>query len=111
MRDFRVWWGLFVFFAALSVLAVQRGHRRWSRARAAAAEHPLAEQGGELVQRHHERDQVNDPDPAFQHPSGQPVIRREEPLHHCSPTRYRNIGRAALRRSAPAAAAPCLRRP
>ena len=43
MRDFRVWWGLFVFFAALSVLAVQQGYRRWSRARAAAAEHPFIE--------------------------------------------------------------------
>ena len=43
MRDFRVWWALFVFFAALSVLAVQRGYRRWSRVRAAVAERPLAE--------------------------------------------------------------------
>jgi hypothetical protein len=43
VRDFRVWWGLFVFFAVLSVLAVQRGYRRWTRARAAVAEHPLAE--------------------------------------------------------------------
>lgn len=42
MRDFRLWWGLFVFFAALSVLAVQRGYRRWMRARAAVAEHPIA---------------------------------------------------------------------
>jgi len=42
VRDFRVWWGLFVFFAALSVLAVQRGYRRWSRARAAVAEQPFA---------------------------------------------------------------------
>jgi hypothetical protein len=43
MHDFRVWWALFVFFAALSVLAVQRGYRRWSRARTAVAEHPFAE--------------------------------------------------------------------
>jgi len=42
VRDFRVWWGLFVFFAALSVLAMQRGYRRWSRARAAVAGRPLA---------------------------------------------------------------------
>jgi hypothetical protein len=38
-----VWWALFVFFAALSVLAVQRGYRRWSRARTAMAEHPFTE--------------------------------------------------------------------
>ena len=43
MGDFRLWWALFVFFAALSVLAVQRGYRRWSRVRAAAVERPLAE--------------------------------------------------------------------
>jgi hypothetical protein len=45
VRDFRVWWGLFVFFAALSLLAVQRGYRRWSRVRAAVAERPPAERG------------------------------------------------------------------
>jgi len=33
VRDFRFWWGLFVFFAALSVLVVQRGYRRWKRVR------------------------------------------------------------------------------
>ena len=43
MRDFRLWWALFVFFAALSVLAVQHGYRRWSRVRAAVVERPLAE--------------------------------------------------------------------
>lgn len=32
MRDFRIWWALFVFFGALSVLAVQQGYRRWRRA-------------------------------------------------------------------------------
>lgn len=32
MRDFRVWWGLFVFFAGLSVLVVQRRYQRWRRA-------------------------------------------------------------------------------
>jgi hypothetical protein len=31
MRDFRVWWALFVFFAVLCVLALQRGYRRWRR--------------------------------------------------------------------------------
>ena len=31
MRDFRLWWGLFVFFAVLCVLALQRGYRRWRR--------------------------------------------------------------------------------
>ena len=29
MRDFRIWWALFVFFGVLSVLAVQQGYRRW----------------------------------------------------------------------------------
>ena len=32
MRDYRLWWALFVFFAALSVLAVQYRYRRWRRA-------------------------------------------------------------------------------
>jgi hypothetical protein len=32
LRDFRLWWGLFVFFAALSVLVVQRRYRRWRKA-------------------------------------------------------------------------------
>lgn len=32
MRDFRLWWALFVFFAVLSVLAIQQGYRRWRRA-------------------------------------------------------------------------------
>lgn len=33
MRDFRFWWALFVLFAVLSVLVVQRGYRRWRIAR------------------------------------------------------------------------------
>ena len=33
MRDFRVWWVLFVFFAGLSVVVIQRGYRRWRTAR------------------------------------------------------------------------------
>lgn len=37
MRDFRMWWALFVFFGVLSVLAVQQGYRRWRRAWEAAA--------------------------------------------------------------------------
>jgi len=32
VRDFRVWWVLFVFFAGLSVLVVQRRYQRWRRA-------------------------------------------------------------------------------
>ena len=32
-----MWWALFVFFAVLSVLAVQQGYRRWRRAWDAAA--------------------------------------------------------------------------
>jgi len=43
VRDFRLWWALFVFFAALSVLAVQRGYRRWARVRTAVAERPASE--------------------------------------------------------------------
>lgn len=43
MRDFRLWWALFVFFAALSVLMVQRGYRRWAQTRAALASRPEAE--------------------------------------------------------------------
>jgi hypothetical protein len=35
VRDFRIWWALFVFFAALSVLVVQQGYRRWQRVRQA----------------------------------------------------------------------------
>lgn len=37
VRDFRVWWALFVFFGVLSILAVQQGYRRWRRAREALA--------------------------------------------------------------------------
>ena len=33
MRDYRVWWALFVFFAVLSVLVVQHRYRRWRQAR------------------------------------------------------------------------------
>ena len=33
MRDFRLWWALFVFFAVLSVIVVQLGYRRWRSAR------------------------------------------------------------------------------
>jgi hypothetical protein len=33
VRDFRVWWVLFVFFAGLSVVVIQRGYQRWRRAR------------------------------------------------------------------------------
>jgi hypothetical protein len=33
VRDFRVWWVLFVFFAGLSVLVVQRRFQRWRRVR------------------------------------------------------------------------------
>jgi hypothetical protein len=31
LRDFRVWWALFVFFAVLSLLVLQHGYRRWKR--------------------------------------------------------------------------------
>ena len=33
MRDFRVWWVLFVFFAGLSVVVIQRRYQRWRVAR------------------------------------------------------------------------------
>jgi hypothetical protein len=33
VRDFRLWWALFGFFAVLSVLVVQRGYHRWRSAR------------------------------------------------------------------------------
>jgi hypothetical protein len=50
MADYRFWWGLFVFFAVLSVLAVQLGYRRWGRARRAVAAAP-ASVAGELQRR------------------------------------------------------------
>jgi hypothetical protein len=40
VRDFRMWWALFVFFGVLSVLAVQQGYRRWRRAWEAVAAAP-----------------------------------------------------------------------
>jgi fatty acid desaturase len=33
VRDYRVWWGLFVFFAVLSVVVIQHRYRRWRTAR------------------------------------------------------------------------------
>lgn len=33
MRDYRVWWALFVFFAAVCVLVIQSRYRRWRGAR------------------------------------------------------------------------------
>ena len=35
MRDYRLWWVLFVFFGVLSVLTVQHGYRQWRRLQAA----------------------------------------------------------------------------
>jgi hypothetical protein len=37
VRDFRLWWGLFVFFGVLSVLVVQQGYRRRAQVREALA--------------------------------------------------------------------------
>ena len=34
MRDYRVWWGFFVFFIVVSVFAVQQRYRGWRRATA-----------------------------------------------------------------------------
>jgi hypothetical protein len=45
VRDFRLWWALFVFFGVLSVLAVQQGYRRWRRAWDAVAAAPGPVQG------------------------------------------------------------------
>ena len=33
MRDFQVWWVLFVFFAAMSILVVQHRYQRWRYAK------------------------------------------------------------------------------
>ena len=43
VRDFRLWWALFVFFAVLSILALQRGYRRWRRVRPYVAAASAAE--------------------------------------------------------------------
>lgn len=40
MRDFRLWWALFVFFLVLCVLALQHGYRRWRRAQTVVAAAP-----------------------------------------------------------------------
>jgi hypothetical protein len=44
VRDFRIWWVLFVFFAGLSVLVVQRRFQRWRRVRGLLHEVDLREQ-------------------------------------------------------------------
>ena len=53
MRDFRMWWALFVFFGVLSVLALQRGYRRWRRAwdAVAAASGPGQAEGQRRLRR------------------------------------------------------------
>jgi hypothetical protein len=33
VRDFRVWWALFAFFAGLSLVVIQRRYQRWLRAK------------------------------------------------------------------------------
>jgi hypothetical protein len=38
VRDFRVWWVLFVFFAGLSTVVIQRRYQRWRTARRLLAE-------------------------------------------------------------------------
>jgi hypothetical protein len=38
VRDFRVWWVLFVFFAGLSIVVIQRRYRRWREATRLLAE-------------------------------------------------------------------------
>jgi hypothetical protein len=38
LHDYRLWWALFVFFAGLGVLVVQRRYRRWRRAKDALDE-------------------------------------------------------------------------
>jgi hypothetical protein len=49
MRDYRLWWGLFVFFLVISVVVVQRRYRRWVRARRALADLDHPEPAGRLV--------------------------------------------------------------
>ena len=56
MRDFRLWWALFVFFGVLSVLAVQQGYRRWRRAWDAVA--AAAGQGRDERQRQLRREGI-----------------------------------------------------
>jgi hypothetical protein len=53
VRDFRLWWALFVFFGVLSVLAVQQGYRRWRRAwdAVAAASGPGRDEGRRRLRR------------------------------------------------------------
>lgn len=38
MRDYRLWWALFVFFAVCSVLVIQSRYRRWRQAGRLVAE-------------------------------------------------------------------------
>jgi hypothetical protein len=47
MRDFQAWWALFVFFAVLCVLALQRGYRRWRRVLSLVAAVPAAERAAQ----------------------------------------------------------------
>jgi hypothetical protein len=44
VRDFRIWWILFVFFAALSILVIQHRYRRWRRAKRLLSEMDPREQ-------------------------------------------------------------------
>jgi hypothetical protein len=45
VRDFRVWWVLFVFFAGLSVLVLQHRYQRWRKARRLLHEVEPGQQG------------------------------------------------------------------
>jgi hypothetical protein len=38
VRDYRFWWALYVFFAILAMLVVQRRYRWWRRAKEAVAQ-------------------------------------------------------------------------
>jgi hypothetical protein len=40
VRDYRLWWALFVFFGVLSVLVAQRRYQRWARAKRVLASVP-----------------------------------------------------------------------
>lgn len=46
MRDFRVWWVLFVFFAGLSIVVIRRRYRRWREARRLLPEVDSRERAG-----------------------------------------------------------------
>jgi fatty acid desaturase len=43
VRDYRLWWALFVFFGVLSLLVAQRRYQQWARAKRILASVPPAQ--------------------------------------------------------------------